>query len=48
MLQCLARLGSPIAGSRDLSAVNKEDFHRARRFEGVLTTQNLLTDMSKE
>lgn len=47
MLQCLARLGSPIAGSRDLSAVNKEDFHRARRFD-VLTTQNLLTDMSKE
>ena len=28
--QCLARLGSPIAGSRDLSALNEEDFHGAR------------------
>lgn len=34
--ECLARLGSPIAGSRDMSALNEEDFHGARETQRCL------------
>jgi len=34
--ECLARPGSPIAGSRDLSALNEEDFQGGRETQRCL------------